>query len=104
LRDLAAIIKRTIRKGDLVARYGGEEFAVVMTETPLEGGLKFAERLRILVENQQFRYEDKSFHLTVSVGLASSNGENLTTSQELIRQTDEKLYQAKQDGRNRVVG
>ncbi len=104
LRDMAASIKRTIRKGDLVARYGGEEFAVVMTETPLEGGLKFAERLRLLVENLPFRYEDKTFHLTVSVGVASSNGENWTTSPELIRHADEKLYQAKQDGRNRVVG
>jgi diguanylate cyclase (GGDEF)-like protein len=104
LRDLAACIKRTIRKGDLVARYGGEEFAVVMPETPLEGGLKFAERLRLLVESQPFRYEDRVFHLTVSMGVACTNGENWTTSNELIRQADEKLYQAKQKGRNRVVG
>ncbi|HEV2949430.1 MAG TPA: GGDEF domain-containing protein [Gemmataceae bacterium] len=104
LRDLATNIKHTIRKGDLIARYGGEEFAVVMPETPLEGGLKFAERLRHLVEDQPFRYEDKTFHLTVSVGVACSNGENWTTSHELIRKADEKLYQAKQEGRNRVIG
>jgi diguanylate cyclase (GGDEF)-like protein len=103
LRDLAACIKGTIRKGDLLARYGGEEFAVVMPETHVEGGLKFAERIRILIENQPFKYEDKVFHLTVSIGVASSNGENCTTSTELIRQADDKLYQAKQNGRNRVM-
>ena len=104
LRDLATCIKRTIRKGDLIARYGGEEFAVVMPETPLEGGLKFAERLRLLIETQPFRYEDKTFHLTVSLGVACSNGENWTTSHELIRQADAQLYQAKQAGRNQVFG
>ncbi len=104
LRDLATCIKRTIRKGDLVARYGGEEFAVVMPETPLQGGLTFAERLRLLIEKYEFRYEDKTFHLTVSMGVACSNGENWTTSSELIQQADEKLYRAKQEGRNWVVG
>jgi diguanylate cyclase (GGDEF)-like protein len=103
LRDLAACVKRTVRKGDLIARYGGEEFAVVMPETTSEGGWKFAERLRTLVESHLFLYEDKTFHLTVSVGVASSNGETWITSNELIRQADEKLYQAKQEGRNRVV-
>jgi diguanylate cyclase (GGDEF)-like protein len=103
LRDLATCVKRTIRKGDLIARYGGEEFAVVMPETPLEGGRKFAERLRSLVDNQAFRYEDQTFHLTVSIGLASCNGENWITSHELIRQADAKLYQAKQEGRNRIA-
>jgi diguanylate cyclase len=87
----------------LIARYGGEEFAVVMPETTSEGGWKFAERLRALVENHPFRYEDKTFHMTVSVGIASCNGESWITSNELIRQADEKLYQAKQEGRNRVV-
>src|SRR5437660_10343537 len=102
LRDLAACVKRTIRKGDLIARYGGEEFAVVMPETTSEGGWKFAERLRSLVEDHSFCYEDKTFHLTVSVGIASSNGETWITSNELIRQADEKLYQAKQQGRHRA--
>ncbi len=104
LRDLAACVKRTVRKGDLIARYGGEEFAVVMPETNSDGAWKFAERLRTLVESHPFRYEDKTFYMTVSVGVASSDGENWITSNELIRQADEKLYQAKQEGRNRVVG
>ena len=104
LRDLAAYLKRTVRKGDLIARYGGEEFAVVMPETNSDGAWKFAERLRTLVESHPFRYEDKTFYMTVSVGVASSDGENWITSNEMIRQADEKLYQAKQEGRNRVVG
>jgi diguanylate cyclase (GGDEF)-like protein len=104
LRELAVCVKRTVRKDDLIARYGGEEFAVVMPETTMEGALKFAERLRMLVEGQPFRYEDRTFHMTVSIGVASINGESWITSHELIRRADEKLYLAKQEGRNRIAG
>jgi diguanylate cyclase (GGDEF)-like protein len=104
LRELAACVKRTVRKDDLIARYGGEEFAVVMPETTMDGALKFGERLRMLVEDHPFRYEDRTFHMTVSIGVASINGESWITSHELIRRADERLYQAKQEGRNRIAG
>ncbi len=103
LRELAACVKAGIRKEELFARYGGEEFAVVLPETMPEGGVRVAERIRSLVEQHTFRYEDKPCKVTVSAGVATTAGEPPLTPHELIRMADDKLYQAKRDGRNRVT-
>jgi two-component system, cell cycle response regulator len=103
LRELAACIKACIRKEELFARYGGEEFAVVLPETTRDGAAAVAERIRALVERHPFQYEGKSYPVTVSIGVACTAGEKPLTPDELIRLADEHLYQAKRDGRNRVV-
>jgi diguanylate cyclase (GGDEF)-like protein len=102
LRELAAAAKGAIRKEELFARYGGEEFAVVLPETPREGALVMAERLRKLVEEHVFKYEDKHIPVTISLGIITTDGGEALTPNELIRLADEKLYQAKREGRNRV--
>lgn len=104
LRDLAASIRANVRREDLFARYGGEEFAVVLVETPLKGALELADRLRRLIELREFNYETKPYRVTVSVGVASTAGEPGLNATELVRRADENLYQAKHQGRNRVVG
>jgi two-component system, cell cycle response regulator len=103
LRELAARIKGNIRKEELFARYGGEEFAVVLPETPGEGALVLANRLVKVVNQQPFEYEDKSYSVTISAGVTTTIGEKGMTPIDLIRRSDEKLYQAKHEGRNRVV-
>jgi two-component system cell cycle response regulator len=103
LRELAACVKRGIRKEELFARYGGEEFAVVLPETDRAGAIHAAERIRTLVEKQPFQFEGKTFEVTISLGVATTAGEEALTPTQLIRQADEKLYQAKGDGRNRVL-
>ena len=103
LRELAARIKGNIRKEELFARYGGEEFAVVLPETPNEGALIVADRLVKVISQQPFQYEDKAFPVTISAGVTTTVGEKGITPVDLIRRADEKLYQAKKDGRNRVV-
>jgi diguanylate cyclase (GGDEF)-like protein len=100
LRELAACVKSVIRKEELFARYGGEEFSVVLPESTLEVALRVSERLRTMVENHNFVYEDQSFHVTISLGVAAISGAETLTPIELIRQADEKLYQAKRAGRN----
>src|SRR5439155_1734558 len=102
LRELAGRIKGNIRREELFARYGGEEFAVVLPETPLEGAVKLAERLVRVVNQQQFQYEEKTYNVTLSAGVTTTSGEKNITPTELIRRADEKLYQAKDQGRNRV--
>ena len=103
LREVAACVKGSIRKEELFARYGGEEFAIVLPETNLEGALNVAERLRVLSEQHHFQYEGKTYPVTLSLGVSTTSGDQNMTPHELIRQADEKLFQAKNSGRNRVV-
>jgi two-component system, cell cycle response regulator len=102
LRELAARIKGSIRKEELFARYGGEEFVLVLPETNREGTTILTERLLKVVSQTPFLFEDKSFHVTISAGVTSTCGEKDITPIELIRRADEKLYQAKEEGRNRI--
>jgi diguanylate cyclase (GGDEF)-like protein len=103
LRELSARIKGSIRKEELFARYGGEEFAVVLPETPCLGAANLGERLVKVINGQPFQYENRSYPVTISVGVTTTQGEKDITPSELIRRADEKLYQAKHQGRNRVV-
>jgi diguanylate cyclase (GGDEF)-like protein len=103
LRELAACVKGQVRKEELFARYGGEEFVIVLPETTREGAVTVAERVRLRVENHSFHYEGKSYSVTISVGVATTSGDASLTPNDLIRQADEKLFQAKHQGRNRVV-
>jgi diguanylate cyclase (GGDEF)-like protein len=103
LRELARRVKAVVRKDEEFARYGGDEFGVVLPETTAAEGAVFAERIRALVEQEPFQYEHRHFSVTVSLGLATTAGDANLTSHEFIRQADERLYQAKREGRNRVV-
>src|SRR5436309_2043999 len=90
LREMAARIKGSIRKEELFARYGGEEFAVVLPETALEGAMILADRIVKVVSQQPFQYEDKSFAVTISAGVATTLGEKGITPSDLIRRADDK--------------
>jgi diguanylate cyclase (GGDEF)-like protein len=103
LRELAACIKTCVRREELFARYGGEEFIVVLPETNLDGAVVVAERLRALVERHSFHYEGKPYPLTISAGVAATNGDRPLSPSGLIGEADEKLLEAKRQGRNRVV-
>jgi diguanylate cyclase (GGDEF)-like protein len=103
LRELAACVKTGIRKEELFARYGGEEFVIVLPETTIAGAVVVAERVRQLVARHPFQYEGKAFTLTVSIGLAATAGDPPLTPSELLNLADQKLYQAKREGRDRVV-
>jgi diguanylate cyclase (GGDEF)-like protein len=102
LRELAARIKGNIRKEELFARYGGEEFVIVLPETTCEGAASLGERLRVVIESQPFRYEDKVYPVTISLGVATTAGDATMTPSSLLRLADERLYQAKREGRNKV--
>jgi len=104
LREVAACVKRVVRREDLFARYGGEEFALVLIETGLPDALQAAERVRALVEAHTFRFDDKVFKLTVSLGVAECPLDGTATPRELMRRADENMYAAKRGGRNKVVG
>ncbi len=103
LREMSACVKNCVRKEELFARYGGEEFVIVLPETTLEGAAIVAERIRIIVEKHPFRYEGKAFTLTISVGVAATDGSRPLSPSDLVNEADQKLFEAKRQGRNRVV-
>lgn len=104
LRELSTVIRKLVRREDLFARYGGEEFTLVLVETNFEQAMEAAERVRQAVEKHTFHFEDQVFQLTISLGVAECSTDGSATALELMRKADEKLYEAKNSGRNRVVG
>ncbi|MCZ7467663.1 PleD family two-component system response regulator [Agrobacterium sp. O3.4] len=104
LREFAARIRSTVRGADLACRYGGEEFVVVMPDTPIEIAAAVAERLRAIIEDKPFyvRSIDRELSITASLGIATSSGA-FGMPDELLKQADRALYEAKHAGRNRVV-
>ena len=104
LREICARIKTSIRSDEVFARVGGEEFIVLMPETSLKEAAAFAERIRRIVADAPVEVEGGKIPVTISVGLSHTDGESGVTAEELIDRADKKLYEAKNGGRNRVVG
>lgn len=103
LRELSLRIQGRLRHHDLLARYGGEEFLVVLPDTPLDGALAVAEDVRRAVEETPFLVEGRSIAITISVGVHAGvppGWEQIADG--MIAASDEALYRAKQNGRNRV--
>jgi diguanylate cyclase (GGDEF)-like protein len=101
LKEVATTIRSRIRREDIIARYGGEEFALLLPEIDLEGAVAMAEKVRRLIEKHRFHFDGETIPVTVSCGAASLAKKN-ETGTALIRRADEKLYEAKASGRNRV--
>jgi len=103
LEKISNIMLRLIRNCDIATRYGGEEFTIILPETGVKGAKVLAQRLRRGIEQEKITTKGESISVTVSIGLA---GTDLTqrglSAETLIEQSDQALYQAKQNGRNRV--
>jgi two-component system cell cycle response regulator len=104
LREFADRIRCHTRGIDLVARFGGEEVVVVVPDTNLEGARNVAERIRERVEASLFPIHRGSRHIgvTVSIGVAARRGGD-AAAKDVLKRADVALYQAKEEGRNRVV-
>lgn len=104
IAGIGKIIARNIRSYDIAGRFGGEEFAIVLPETQLEDSIVIAERIRAEIEAAEFRYAEGTapVHATISIGI-SCLSKSIHSSTELMNAADRALYQAKADGRNRVV-
>lgn len=103
LRQLGALVRTRVRRDDVPARTGGEEFAVILPEVGRSGARHLAEKLRVAIESATFRFEGTTIPVTISVGVAEWTPES-SDPQELVKEADERLYEAKRGGRNRVAG
>jgi two-component system cell cycle response regulator len=105
LRIIGAVVMRESRAEDIVARYGGEEFIHVVRDISAATAVRIAERTRVAIAQSKIEFEGTSLSVTASAGVASlACCGDRRDRETLLRTADERLYEAKLGGRNRVVG
>ncbi|MBW2978079.1 diguanylate cyclase [Candidatus Woesearchaeota archaeon] len=97
LKGISKLLKENTRVIDIVGRYGGEEFIILLPDTKSTEAVQVAERIRSVIENHTFNEK-----VTVSIGLISCMDKRMR-AEELIREADKALYQAKSAGKNRII-
>lgn len=102
LIEIGKIFQATLRSIDTAGRYGGEEFLIILDNSQEEEAEQTAERIRKAVEESTITVDGKTINVTLSIGVATIN-ELINTDRELIGKADLALYEAKKNGRNRVV-
>ena len=101
IRQTADVIRSAIRKVDVAGRYGGEEYVILLPHTPLDSSTVLAERIRKKIEALLIDYEGNQLHYTVSLGVASVDGD-FESAKAWLDGADQCLYYAKEHGRNQV--
>ncbi len=110
LREIAGIINTHLRRSDIFARYGGEEFVVLLPHTDSSAGREIAERIRKNIAGHDFKLAgSQAIRVTISIGVATLRSETAererpAAPEQLIRAADQALLEAKENGRNQVVG
>lgn len=106
LREFSTILRASTRKNDFLFRMGGEEFLILTLGENEQGMLAHAEKIRNATQQQKIKYDDQHISMTVSCGvslLTSGNARVEEVMNDLLKQADNALYQAKNQGRNRTV-
>lgn len=105
LQEVSTLLKNNIRGDDILARWGGEEFILLLQGIKIDVGLRIAEKLRTIIESYEIKEIGRN--ITVSIGISSNtpDGEiDIIKDIDSVRiQADRALYQAKREGRNRVI-
>ncbi len=104
LKAFYQVCQSKVRNSDIVARIGGEEFAILMAETTLQQAHQLAERIRHGVNELAIKTDDNNtIRLTVSIGISEWNDEHFQHFDDMLKNADQALYDAKNSGRNCVV-
>ncbi len=101
LRQIAALMRTRIRARDTFARLGGDEFGIILEHCPRDEAIRIAQTLRELSQGFRFGWQDKSFTVTLSIGLVSIT-DIWGSSASILRAADSACYAAKDSGRNRI--
>jgi diguanylate cyclase (GGDEF)-like protein len=102
LRDAAQRLRENVRRIDIPCRYGGEELAVVLPGARLKAAVRVAERVHQAMETSRIELAQEALRYTASLGVVAYNPHLNTSAGTLVAAADRYLYQAKQEGRNRV--
>jgi len=95
---------RNARKADFSARFGGEEMAILLSSSTVEGARKCAEKIRQLVEQENyFMTQTGPLKVTISLGVSATDASDPESSETVLKEADEALYTAKKTGKNKVV-
>jgi diguanylate cyclase (GGDEF)-like protein len=100
LSSFADILKTNLRKADVICRYGGEEFCILMVTKSKDDAFGVIDTLRQIVEKKVFIFNEHEISFTFSGGICQSLENSLD---EMIKKADEKLYEAKESGRNQII-
>lgn len=101
LRQVTRLMSDTVRKHDVLARVGGDEFAILFEYCDETQAHRNLDKLRELISEYRFVWDEKSFHVGISAGLVEINALS-PSAEELLREADSACYEAKQHGRNQV--
>jgi len=104
LQEVSRLLTQGLRKSDAVGRYGGEEFGIILSGCAADKAQSLCERLRHTIAEYPFQVLGHTVNITVSLGLAHADPQDDVSETDLIRRADSALYQAKAEGRNRLVG
>ncbi|MCK5807486.1 diguanylate cyclase [bacterium] len=99
LRKIGEILNQNIRNTDFVGRFGGEEFIILLTNTNQVGAFNTAEKIRLIIEETSF----STLNITASIGIATCNDHRLMSELDFIEKSDQAMYTAKREGRNRTI-
>jgi diguanylate cyclase (GGDEF)-like protein len=102
LQSFGEVVKQCTRASDLVGRIGGEEFALALPDTDTAGAVRLGNIIRLAVKRAPVDYLGQTIRYTLSIGVAQVDSGNSNDLEQLIRQSDEALYMAKNSGKDRV--
>ncbi len=98
---IAKLLRNNLRKPDFIARFGGEEFVAILPKTTLGMGYKVAEKIRLAVQELDYKHKEHTINITISSGISLfADGDN---PKSVFARADKALYQAKKQGRNRCI-
>jgi two-component system, cell cycle response regulator len=105
LKQLADYFKKSIRPYDLVARYGGEEFIILFKDCSRKDSCEILQRIKDTIDHERYRFQNDLIHVTFSSGIADNREleQGAAAAEALVKIADERLYMAKENGRNRII-
>ena len=106
LKELAHTLLKTTRISDVIIRFGGEEFLILLPHTHINGAVQIAQKIRETIKNLEIHIEnniDKIIKFTVSIGITECYCDDDKKIDTIVRRADEAMYEAKHDGRDKIV-